>query len=99
MIPSPPADLTASRPSWSFDSVRAVPTTFAPSRPAISIVARPMPLLAPVMTTTLSCSRPPPVVGCFAASDTSCMLMRVSSPLTQRDARARPRRGNPAPRG
>ena len=60
MMPSPPAALTASRPSWSLDSVRAVPTTFAPSRPAISIVARPMPLLAPVMTTTLSCSRPPP---------------------------------------
>ena len=43
-------------------SLRAVPTTFAPSRPKRSIVARPMPLLAPVMTATFSCRRPPRAV-------------------------------------
>ena len=87
MMPSPPAALTLSSPSWSFDSVRAVPTTFAPSRPTISMVARPMPLLAPVMRTTLSCSRPARVGSC-TASVRSCTLMRSPRPLAPaRDAR------------
>ena len=85
-MPSPPAALTVSRPSCSLDSVRAVPTTFAPSRPAISMVARPMPLLAPVMTITLSCSRP--ARGSRATSVRCCTLMPFSSPLAPaRDAK------------
>jgi len=37
-------------------------TTFAPSRPNSLAVARPMPLLAPVMIATLPLSRPSPAV-------------------------------------
>jgi hypothetical protein len=53
-MPSPPAEVTTSRCSLSLSSLRAVPTTLAPSRPISSIVLPPMPLLAPVMTATLS---------------------------------------------
>src|SRR5690348_10500148 len=54
-IPLPPAFAST---SFSRSSLRAVPTSVAPSRPNSSIVARPMPLLAPVMTATLSSRRP-----------------------------------------
>ena len=54
-MPLPPA---ASSTSLSVSSLRAVPTSVAPSRPNTSIVARPMPLLAPVITATLSSRRP-----------------------------------------
>ena len=61
-IPSPPAALTASRPSFSLSSRAGGADdlgAFAPEAARTS--ARPMPLLAPEMTATLPARRPLPL--------------------------------------
>ena len=57
-MPSPPAARTSASDSSRFAWVRDTPTTCAPSRANSSRQARPMPVPAPVMIATLSCTRP-----------------------------------------
>src|SRR5262245_40358571 len=54
---SPPFDVTSAGASRMSASERAAQITFAPSRAKTLVMARPMPLLAPVMMATRSVSR------------------------------------------
>ena len=66
-VPLPPAASTVASAASSVACVRAAPTTVAPSRANSSYVARPMPVLDPVISATLPSRRPMGVPPCAGA--------------------------------